>query len=170
MSKLSLRTLISIANDVAIESFGESSFTFSSLWAKTWTKAKDFKKENIEDWISSFYLEVLGDPRFVYIGNNMWKLREFMGLAEYLKVMGKRSKNIVFSEKDLDDEDSSSSEETTEELKAEEDEDSDLDSEEGDDSSSSNKEYEENEELGQEGSGYQGRIKSNEEEDEESFE
>ncbi|KMZ96349.1 hypothetical protein PVNG_02488 [Plasmodium vivax North Korean] len=38
------------------------------------------------------------DPRFVYIGANEWKLREYMDYGEYIKVIGKRVQDISFRE------------------------------------------------------------------------
>ncbi|AHC39853.1 DNA-directed RNA polymerase subunit delta [Mycoplasma ovis str. Michigan] len=92
--KHSARELMDIAYDTAKESFGKDSFNFAALWAKTWSKAKDFRKDSIENWIGAFYTELLIDPRFVYVGTHQWRLREFMDYTEYLREIGKRAQDV----------------------------------------------------------------------------
>ncbi|CCE66638.1 DNA-directed RNA polymerase subunit delta [Candidatus Mycoplasma haematominutum] len=100
--KLNIRELMDIAHEVAIDSFAYQSFNFSSLWSKTWSKAKNFKKEQLEEWIASFYVELLLDPRFVYIGTDKWKLREFMDYNEYLSLVGKRTQDVALRELEIE--------------------------------------------------------------------
>ncbi|CBZ40422.1 DNA-directed RNA polymerase subunit delta (RNAP delta factor) [Mycoplasma suis KI3806] len=164
MTKLNLRDLINIANEVAIENFGQQSFNFQALWNKTWMKAKDFKKDSIENWIGPFYMELLSDPRFVYVGKNMWRLREYMEYSEYLKIMGKRAQKISFSEKELEGED------PVEEISSKEDEsEDDIVEDEELESNNVSPESEEdsiNDEIDSEGEGYSSGRKSNDDEDE----
>lgn len=100
MVKHSVRDLMDIAYEAAKEHFGKLSFNFATLWAKTWSKAKAFKKDSIENWIGAFYTELLIDPRFVYVGTHKWRLREFMDYGEYLREVGKRAQDVKFSDPD----------------------------------------------------------------------
>ncbi|WP_181454140.1 DNA-directed RNA polymerase subunit delta [Mycoplasma wenyonii] len=100
MAKHSIRDLMDIAYEAAKEHFGRLSFNFAALWAKTWTRAKAFKKDSIENWIGAFYTELLIDPRFVYVGTHKWRLREFMDYGEYLREVGKRAQDVQFSDPD----------------------------------------------------------------------
>ncbi|AFO51684.1 DNA-directed RNA polymerase subunit delta [Candidatus Mycoplasma haematolamae str. Purdue] len=102
--KLSVRELMDVAHEVAKESFGRTTFNFSTLWTKTWANAKDFKKDNLENWIGTFYTELLCDARFVYLGPNQWKLREYMDYTEYLRVIGKRASDVSFLKEEGDEE------------------------------------------------------------------
>lgn len=94
----STRDLMNIAYESAKDNFGNTSFNFAALWAKTWSVAKEFRKDSIENWIGAFYTELLIDPRFVYVGNQQWRLREFMDYNEYLKEIGKRAQDVQLKE------------------------------------------------------------------------
>jgi len=73
--------LVDLAYETAKEKFQKKHFTYSNLWTSLVKKVKLTEQEQQED-IGSLYVDILQDPRFIFLGNNTWRLREYLTREE----------------------------------------------------------------------------------------
>ena len=73
--------LVDIAYEQSKTKFEKKQFTFNNLWATLVKNAKLTEQEQKEN-MGSLYVDILQDPRFIFLGNNTWKLREFLTREE----------------------------------------------------------------------------------------
>ncbi len=79
------KNLIDYAYDVAKEEFKDQPFTFNQLWKPTYKAAK-IKSTVAKEYIGDFYTDLLQDIRFVLLGKQTWKLKEYVKFNEYEKM------------------------------------------------------------------------------------
>lgn len=75
------KTLNDIAYDLAKETFKNTSFTFDNLWQEL-SKSKKIHYLNDSEIKGRLYSEIMQDIRFLYVGNQTWKLRQFVTSEE----------------------------------------------------------------------------------------
>lgn len=73
--------LIDIAYELAKNNFKEKSFDFNTIWSKV-VKETKMNKEMQDKMIGVFYVDLLEDKRFLFIGKNSWRLKEFVHFDE----------------------------------------------------------------------------------------
>jgi len=88
------KTLIDLAYTLAKESFGDKDFTFDTLYKLV---SKNKTEMQSSQNIGEFYNDLLQDPRFTYIGQEKWKLNEFLSYNEH-KNIDKMLYNIKISD------------------------------------------------------------------------
>ncbi|GMO16866.1 MAG: hypothetical protein Ta2E_08130 [Mycoplasmoidaceae bacterium] len=66
--------LIDLAYDVSKKEYQDKTFNFDQLYKDLLSKSKDCPVQTIGE----FYCELLQDPRFSYIGDKKWRLREYL--------------------------------------------------------------------------------------------
>lgn len=83
--------------------FEDKEFTTSQLWKLV---SKQEKSENNSgDEYVNFYVELLQDPRFIAIGSDKWKLRDYITVDEFDKLSNSKYSNVEYSNsEDKDDE------------------------------------------------------------------
>lgn len=74
------KTIISHAYELAKVKYGKKGFTFENLWKELVKKLKLDKDEQKQ--AGHVYSSMLQDNRFIFAGNNQWKLREFLTVAQ----------------------------------------------------------------------------------------
>lgn len=74
------KAIISNIYDLAKEKYGKKPFTFEQLWKELVKKLKLDKDEQAQ--VGHVYSSMLQDHRFIFSGNNQWKLREYLTLEE----------------------------------------------------------------------------------------
>lgn len=74
--------LIDVAYNLAKSNFKNNKFEFSALWKLVLSDTK-LSKEEADKVIGMFYTDLLSDKRFVFVGKNVWRLREFVPFNEY---------------------------------------------------------------------------------------
>lgn len=120
---------------LAKSTFEDQDFSTSQLWKLV---LKDENKENNDDYVN-FYVELLQDPRFVALGSDKWRLRDYVTVEEFNKLANSKYSNVEYSSEDRDDE------KVIDELIDEELEDDIIEN--NDDIDNSSDEYEEEESL-----------------------
>lgn len=75
---------ITLAYELALKNYKNKSFTFMQIWKDLVKKCK-FDKEEQKN-ISQFYVDLLQDKRFIFVGNKKWKIREFLKHDEIVKL------------------------------------------------------------------------------------
>ncbi len=84
--------IITLAYEMAKTKYGKKSFTFQQLWQDLIKKYKLDKEE--QQTVAHVYTALLQDNRFIFIGNNLWKIKELLTYDE--------QKDFVNSSYDLD--------------------------------------------------------------------
>ncbi len=74
------KAIISNIYDLAKDKYGKKPFTFQQLWKELIKKLKLDKDEQAQ--VGHVYSSMLQDHRFIFAGNNEWKLREYLTLDE----------------------------------------------------------------------------------------
>lgn len=74
------KTLITLAYEYALKTYKNKSFTFRQIWEELAKKAKLDKNER--ELVGQFYIDLLEDPRFIFIGGKKWRIREFLTSTE----------------------------------------------------------------------------------------
>lgn len=74
------KAIISNIYDLAKDKYGKKPFTFQQLWKELVKKLKLDKDEQAQ--VGHVYSSMLQDHRFIFAGNNEWKLREYLTLDE----------------------------------------------------------------------------------------
>lgn len=69
--------LIDIVYDNAKKTYEDKPFLFGTVW-KTLVKDAKLSAEEQKNEIGNLYVDVLQDVRFVYVGNQKWRLREYL--------------------------------------------------------------------------------------------
>ncbi len=75
---------ITLAYELALKNYKNKSFTFMQIWKDLVKKCK-FDEEEQKN-ISQFYVDLLQDKRFIFVGNKKWKIREFLKHDEIVKL------------------------------------------------------------------------------------
>ena len=75
---------ITLAYELALKNYKNKPFTFMQIWKDLVKKCK-FDEEEQKN-ISQFYVDMLQDKRFIFIGNKKWKIREFLKHDEIVKL------------------------------------------------------------------------------------
>lgn len=75
---------ITLAYELALKNYKNKSFTFMQIWKDLVKKCK-FDEEEQKN-ISQFYIDLLQDKRFIFVGNKKWKIREFLKHDEIVKL------------------------------------------------------------------------------------
>lgn len=75
---------ITLAYELALKNYKNKPFTFMQIWKDLVKKCK-FDEEEQKN-ISQFYVDMLQDKRFIFIGNKKWKIREFLKRDEIIKL------------------------------------------------------------------------------------
>lgn len=78
------KAIISNIYDLAKDKYGKKPFTFQQLWKELVKKLKLDKDEQAQ--VGHVYSSMLQDHRFIFSGNNQWKLREYLTLDEQDKL------------------------------------------------------------------------------------
>ena len=78
------KQIITLAYELALKNYKNKSFTFMQIWKDLVKKCK-FDEEEQKN-ISQFYVDMLQDKRFIFIGNKKWKIREFLKHDEIIKL------------------------------------------------------------------------------------
>lgn len=86
------KQIITLAYEMAKTKYGKKSFSFKQLWTDLIKKIKLDKDE--QKTVSHVYAALLQDNRFIFVGNNLWKIKEFLTYDE--------QKSLVNSSYDLD--------------------------------------------------------------------
>ena len=86
------KQIITLAYEMAKVKYGKKPFSFKQLWVDLIKKIKLDKDE--QKMVSNVYVALLQDNRFIFIGNNLWKIKEFLTYDE--------QKFLVNSSYDLD--------------------------------------------------------------------
>lgn len=81
---------------LAKNEFDSNEFTTSQLWKLISKKEK--LENNADDSYINFYVDLLQDPRFVAIGNDKWKLREFVTISEFNKLSNSKYSNVEYND------------------------------------------------------------------------
>ncbi len=78
------KQIITLAYELALKNYKNKPFTFMQIWKDLVKKCKfdDDEQKNI----SQFYVDILQDKRFIFIGNKKWKIREFLKHDEIVKL------------------------------------------------------------------------------------
>lgn len=74
------KSLITLAYECALKNFKNKPFTFKQIWDELVKKAKLDKNER--ELVGQFYVDLLEDPHFIFIGNKKWRIREFLTSVE----------------------------------------------------------------------------------------
>lgn len=74
------KTIINNAYLVAKAKYEKKAFTFQNLWKELVKKLKLDEEEQAQ--VGQVYASMLQDHRFIFAGNNQWKLREYLTLEE----------------------------------------------------------------------------------------
>lgn len=74
------KTIISHAYELAKDKYGKKAFTFENLWKELVKKLKLDKDEQKQ--VGQVYSSMLQDNRFIFAGDNQWKLREFLTVEQ----------------------------------------------------------------------------------------
>lgn len=74
------KPLITLAYECALKNFKNKPFTFRQIWEELVKKAKLDKSER--ELVGQFYIDLLEDPRFIFIGGKKWRIREFLTSVE----------------------------------------------------------------------------------------
>lgn len=88
---------ITLAYELALKNYKNKSFTFMQIWKDLVKKCK-FDEEEQKN-ISQFYIDLLQDKRFIFVGNKKWKIREFLKHDEIVKL-----ENALYDFEQEDDE------------------------------------------------------------------
>jgi len=75
---------ITLAYEFELKNNKNKSFTFMQIWKDLVKKCK-FDEEEQKN-ISQFYVDLLQDKRFIFVGNKKWKIREFLKHDEIVKL------------------------------------------------------------------------------------
>lgn len=87
---------------LAKKEFNDAQFTTSQLW-KAISKQENLSSD--KDQYVTFYVDLLQDPRFVAIGNDKWKLRDYVSKEEFGRLSNSKYSNVEYSTvDDKDDE------------------------------------------------------------------
>lgn len=78
------KQIITLAYELALKNYKNKSFTFMQIWRDLIKKCK-FDEEEQKN-ISQFYVDLLQDKRFIFVGNKKWKIREFLKHDEIVKL------------------------------------------------------------------------------------
>ena len=78
------KQIITLAYELALKNYKNKSFTFMQIWKDLVKKCK-FDEEEQKN-ISQFYVDLLQDKRFIFVGNKKWKIREFLKHDEIVKL------------------------------------------------------------------------------------
>lgn len=74
------KTLITLAYEYALKNYKNKPFTFRQIWEELVKKAKLDKSER--ELAGQFYIDLLEDPRFIFVGGKKWRIREFLTSVE----------------------------------------------------------------------------------------
>lgn len=74
------KTIINNAYLVAKAKYEKKAFTFQNLWKELIKKLKLDEEEQAQ--VGQVYASMLQDHRFIFAGNNQWKLREYLTLEQ----------------------------------------------------------------------------------------
>ncbi len=95
--------LIDKAFVISESEFKDKPFSTSQLW-KLLVKKMKLQHDNSDEYVN-FYVDLLQDPRFVAIGNDKWKLRNYVSKDEFDKLANSKYSNVEYSTNiDKDDE------------------------------------------------------------------
>lgn len=90
--------LIDIVYDNAKKTYGDKSFPFNTIW-KTLVKDAKLSTEEQKNEIGNLYVDILQDTRFVYVGAQKWRLREYLTQDEIANLQHKlydfQQENVV---------------------------------------------------------------------------
>lgn len=91
--------LIDIVYDNVKKNYENKQFPFSAIW-KTLVKDAKLSAEEQRNEIGNLYVDILQDTRFVYVGNQKWRLREYLTQDEIANL---QYKLYDFQQEALDD-------------------------------------------------------------------
>lgn len=74
------KQLIDIAYDLAKVKYAKKAFTFKQLWNELIKKAKLDQQEQKQ--VGHVFTTMLQDHRFIFVGKDQWKIREFLTLEQ----------------------------------------------------------------------------------------
>lgn len=89
-----MQNIIDSAHEIALKHFKGKTFEFRALWKEV-VKRNGINKDDEFKRLSSFYIDLMQDPRFVHVGDRRWRLRETMKHAEWEAIS-----NSMFSTKE----------------------------------------------------------------------
>jgi DNA-directed RNA polymerase delta subunit len=79
-------SLIDKAYEYAYKNYKGSKFTFDDIWNGISSDVK-LTKEELNDGVGKLYSEILQDYRFIYTGNKLWALKEFIKQSDLKKYL-----------------------------------------------------------------------------------
>ena len=94
------KQIITLAYEMAKVKYGKKPFSFKQLWVDLIKKIKLDKDE--QKMVSDVYVALLQDNRFIFIGNNLWKIKEFLTYDEQ-KFLVNSSYDLDFKVQDASD-------------------------------------------------------------------
>ena len=74
------KQMIDLAYDLARTKYQKKAFTFNQLWKDLIKKVRLDVEE--QEMVGIVYTQMLQDHRFIFIGNDEWKLREYLTVDE----------------------------------------------------------------------------------------
>lgn len=75
------KRLVDMAYSLAKEKYSNKKFSYPDLW-KSLIKKTKLTEEEQQANNGSLYTDILQDPRFIFVGNKVWRLKEYITREE----------------------------------------------------------------------------------------